>query len=86
MFCLALRPKLTRFREDFRREGVKTFAYMNNISVRLVGVTANTVLSIVFLQHKLDGIGIAGDPTKTVGSVSERTRTDGGKFVSSQNY
>ena len=42
-FCLALRPGLKRFREEFEGEGVEAFAYMDDVSLGLMGVTANTV-------------------------------------------
>ena len=50
MFCLALRPELKRFREEFEREGVEAFAYMDNVSLGLMGITANNIRAFVFLQ------------------------------------
>ena len=44
MFCLALRPGLKCFREEFEREEVDTCAYMDDISLSLMEVTANTEL------------------------------------------
>ena len=66
MFCLALRPGLKRFREEFEGEGVEAFAYMDDISLGLMGVTANTIRAITFLRRELDDIGIVVNPTKTV--------------------
>ena len=43
MFWLALRPGLKRFREEFEGEGVESFAYLDDISLGLIGVTANAV-------------------------------------------
>ena len=43
MFYLALRLDLKRFIEQFEGEGVEAFAYMDNVSLGLMGVTANTV-------------------------------------------
>ena len=43
MFCLALRPGLKRFQEEFEGEGIEAFAYMGDVSLGLVGATANTV-------------------------------------------
>ena len=43
MFCLALRPGLKRFREEYDGEGVEAFAFMQDVSFSLVRVTANTV-------------------------------------------
>ena len=33
MFCLALLPGLKRFRQEFEREGVEAFAYMDDVSL-----------------------------------------------------
>ncbi|CAN0567638.1 unnamed protein product, partial [Laminaria digitata] len=33
MFCLALRPGLKRFRQEFEGEGVEAFAYMDDVSL-----------------------------------------------------
>ena len=41
MFCLSLRPGLKRFREE--GEGVEAFAYMDDVCLGLMRVTANTV-------------------------------------------
>ncbi|CAN0586600.1 unnamed protein product, partial [Laminaria digitata] len=35
MFCLALRPGLKRFRQEFEGEGVEAFAYMDDVSLGL---------------------------------------------------
>ncbi|CAM9775707.1 unnamed protein product, partial [Laminaria digitata] len=35
MFCLALRQGLKRFRQEFEREGVEAFAYMDDVSLGL---------------------------------------------------
>ncbi|CAN0525003.1 unnamed protein product, partial [Laminaria digitata] len=43
MFCLALRPGLKRFRQEFEGEGVEAFADMSDVSLGLTGTTANTV-------------------------------------------
>ena len=32
MFCLALRPRLKRLREEFEGEGVEAFVYMDDVS------------------------------------------------------
>ena len=40
MFCLALRPGLKRFKEEFERERMEAFAYIDDISLSLMGVTA----------------------------------------------
>ena len=52
-FCLALRPGLKRFREEFEGEGVEAFAYMDDVSLGLMGVTANTVRAFAFLRREL---------------------------------
>ena len=51
MFCLALRPGLTRFREEFDREEVEAFAYMDDVSLGLMGVTGNTIRTFAFLRR-----------------------------------
>ena len=51
--CLALRPGLKRFREDLEGEGVEAFAYMDDVSLGLMGVTANTVRAFAFLRREL---------------------------------
>ncbi|CAN0560206.1 unnamed protein product, partial [Laminaria digitata] len=66
MFCLALRPGLKRFRQEFEGEGVETFAYMDDVSLGLTGITANTVRAFTFLRRELDDIGIVVDAAKTV--------------------
>ncbi|CAN0589122.1 unnamed protein product, partial [Laminaria digitata] len=35
MFCLALRPGLKRFRQEFEEEEVQAFAYMDDVSLGL---------------------------------------------------
>ena len=52
MFCLGLRPELKRFREEFGREGVKTFAYMDDVSLGLMGIMANTIRALSFLWRE----------------------------------
>ncbi|CAN0592776.1 unnamed protein product, partial [Laminaria digitata] len=66
MFCLALRPGLKRFRQEFEGEGVEAFAYMDDVSLGLMGITANTVRAFTFLRRELDDIGIVVSPAKTV--------------------
>ena len=43
MFCLALRPGVNRFREEFEAEGVEAFAYVDDVPFGLIGIMANTV-------------------------------------------
>ncbi|CAN0523670.1 unnamed protein product, partial [Laminaria digitata] len=43
MFFLELRPGLKGFRQEFEGEGVEAFAYMVDVSLGLIGITANTV-------------------------------------------
>ena len=66
MFCLALRPGLKRFQEEFEGEGVQTFAYMDDISLDLTGVTANMVRAFAYLRRELKDIGIVVNAAKTV--------------------
>ncbi|CAN0095586.1 unnamed protein product, partial [Laminaria digitata] len=64
-FCLALRLGLKRFRQEFEGEGVEAFAYMDDVSLDFVGITANTVRALAFLRRELDDIGIVVNPAKT---------------------
>ena len=50
MLCLALRPRLKRFREEFEGKGVEAFAYMDDVSLGLLGVTVNTVRAFLCLS------------------------------------
>ena len=65
MFCLALRPGLKRFREEFERE-VEAFAYMDGVSLGLMGITADTVRALTILRRELEDIGIVVNPAKTI--------------------
>ena len=51
IFCLALRPGLKRFREEFEGEGVEAFAYMDDVSLGLMGVTDNTVRAFAYMDN-----------------------------------
>ncbi|CAN0569175.1 unnamed protein product, partial [Laminaria digitata] len=66
MFCLALRPGLKRFRQEFEGEGVEAFAYIDDVSLILIGITADTVRAFAFPRRGLDDIGIVVSPAKTV--------------------
>ena len=66
MFRLALRPGLKRFRQEFEREGVEAFAYMDNVALGLTGITANTIRAFAFLRRELDDIDIVVNAAKTV--------------------
>ncbi|CAN0596235.1 unnamed protein product, partial [Laminaria digitata] len=66
MFCLALRSGLKRFRQEFEGEGVEAFAYMDDVSLGFMGITANTVRAFAFLRRELDDIGIVVSPVKIV--------------------
>ena len=65
MFCLALQPGLKRFREEIEGE-VETSAYMNDVSVGLLRITANTIRAFAFLRRELEDIGIVVNTSKTV--------------------
>ena len=62
VFCLALRPGLKRFREEFEGEGVEAFAYMDDVSLGLTRITAYTVRVFTFLRQELENIGIPPGP------------------------
>ena len=77
MFRLALRPGLKRFREESEGEGVEAFAYMDDVSLGLTRITADTVRAFAFLRQELEDIGIVVNPAKTV-APPQRARPDGG--------
>ena len=62
IFCLALRPGLKCFREEFEGEGVEAFAYMDDVSLGLTRITAYTVRVFTFLRQELENIGIPPGP------------------------
>ena len=77
MFILALRPGLKRFRQEFKREGMETFAYMDDVSLGLTGISANTVRAFSFLQQELENVGIVVNAAKPV-ALPPRGHPDGG--------
>ena len=54
------------FRRGARGKGIEAFAYMDGVSLCLVGVTINAVRIFAFLRRELDAIGIVVNPAKTV--------------------
>ena len=64
MFCLTLRPGLKRFREEFEREGVEAFAYMDDVSLGLMRITADTVRAFAFLWRELEDISLWSTPPR----------------------
>ena len=66
MFCLAFRPGLKRFREEFKKEGVEAFAYMDDVSPGLMRIAADTIRAFAFLRRELEDIGIVVNPAKTI--------------------
>ena len=65
MFCLGLQPGRERFRVEFE-EGVEAFAYMDDVSLGLTRITADTVRAFAFLRQELEDIGIVVNHAKTV--------------------
>ena len=63
VFCLALRPGLKRFREDFER-GVEAFSYMDDVSLGLMRITADTVRAFAFLWRELEDISLWSTPPR----------------------
>ena len=85
MFCLALRPGLKRFREEFEREGVEAFAYyMDDVSLDLMGITASTIRAFAFLRRGLEAIGIVISTTKIVALPQKATPRRRGRFRASK--
>ena len=70
-FCLAVRPGLKRFREEFEGEGVEAFAYMDDVSLGLMEFTANTVRASAFLGRELDEAMLLRRPKAHVPMVEE---------------
>ena len=66
MFCLALRPGLKRFREESEGEGVEAFAYIDDVSLGLLRITADKVRALAFLRQELEDTGVVVNPAKTV--------------------
>lgn len=78
ILCLSLRQRLKRFREEFEREVVEAFAYIADISLGHMGVTANTIKVVAFFRREIDGIYIVVNPAHTV-ALTERPHPDGGR-------
>ena len=83
MFCLALQPGLKRFREEIEGE-VETSAYMNDVSVGLLRITANTIRAFAFLRRGLEAIGIVISTTKIVALPQKATPRRRGRFRASK--
>lgn len=66
LFCFPLGPGLVRPRAEFEAEGVQAFAYVDELSLGLMQIAANTVSAVPFVRPELDEIGKATNPTKTV--------------------
>ena len=66
MFCLGLRPELKRFREEVEREGEEAFAYVDDVFLDLMRITANTIRAFALLRQELEDIGIVVNASKTV--------------------
>ena len=69
MFCLALRPGVKRFREEFEGEGVEAFAYMDDVSLGLTRITADTVRAFAFLRQELEAVSYTHLTLPTIYSV-----------------
>lgn len=63
---MVLSPGLKRSREEFEAKRVEAFAYMDDTSLSLMGVTANTDITFCFLRRELEDIGLVVKPTKIV--------------------
>ena len=83
MFCLALRPGLKRFRQEFETEEVEAFAYMDDVFLGLTEVTANTIRAFAFLRRELNDIGLVVNAAKTVAlcTTKRALHDDGGDFA-----
>ena len=45
---------------------METFANMGDISLGIIGVTANTGRAFAFLRRELEDVGLVANPAKTV--------------------
>ena len=45
---------------------MEAFAYMDDVSLGLMRITADTVRAFAFLRRELEGIGIVVNPAKTI--------------------
>ena len=55
-----------RFKEEFEREGVEAFAYMDHVFLGPMGITTNTIRASAFLRRGSKYIGIVVNTSKTV--------------------
>ena len=63
-----LRPGLKRFRKRVRGRRGEAFAYMDGVSLGLIGVTASAVRAFAFLWRELDDINaVVVNPDKNAG-------------------
>ena len=66
LFCMPLRPALTRVREEYESQGVEAYAYLDGITIAANETSPRTVGVVPFLERELKARGIYLNPGKTV--------------------
>ena len=66
LFCLPLRPALTRVREEYESQAVEAYAYLDDITIAANETSPGTVGVVPLLERELTARGIHLNPGKTV--------------------
>ena len=66
LFCLPLRPVLTKIREEYESQGIEAYAYLDHITIAVDAISPETVGVVPFLEKELTARGINLKPGKTV--------------------
>ena len=66
LFCLPLRPVLTKVQEEYESQGVEAYAYHDDITIAADEISPGTAGVVPFLERKLTARGINLNPGKTV--------------------
>lgn len=66
LFCMLLGTRLAKTRERFEPLGVEPFAYMDDVFLAFLDLTAAAVEPVPFLKHKPMDMGVLVNETKTV--------------------
>lgn len=82
LFCLAMRPGLRRYREEFEGEGVEEFAYIDTISLSLMGAQPRRFYLPPAQARRLRD---RGQPRPDRGTATKTARPDGGEDFDREN-
>ena len=66
LFCLPLRPVLTKVREEYESQGVGAYTYLDDITIAADATSPETVGVVPFLERELAARGINLNRGKTV--------------------